>query len=60
MNESEEPEQPAGTREAHGCHASGFKVAIDVGHTVEAPGALSARGVDEHVFNLALAREIEK
>jgi N-acetylmuramoyl-L-alanine amidase len=33
-------------------------VAIDVGHTLEAPGATSARGVPEFAFNLALARSL--
>jgi N-acetylmuramoyl-L-alanine amidase len=42
------------TRAAH------FRVALDVGHTADVPGALSARGVTEYAFNLRLAREIEK
>lgn len=33
-------------------------VAVDVGHTLEAPGATSARGVPEFAFNLALARSL--
>lgn len=33
-------------------------VAIDVGHTLAAPGATSARGVPEFGFNLALARAV--
>lgn len=39
--------------------ACGTTVAIDVGHSLESPGALSARGRPEFEFNLALAREIE-
>jgi N-acetylmuramoyl-L-alanine amidase len=41
-------------------HAATFRTVVDVGHGTQAPGALSARGVDEYDFNLALAREIDK
>jgi N-acetylmuramoyl-L-alanine amidase len=44
--------------EAVECDAKNFKVAIDVGHTTEAPGAMSARGVAEFIFNKDLARQI--
>jgi len=41
---------------AEGCkRTSAFRVIIDVGHTEKAPGAISARGVREFVFNLNLA-----
>jgi N-acetylmuramoyl-L-alanine amidase len=40
------------------CDRADFRIAIDVGHTAEAKGATSARGVPEHAFNLALASEI--
>jgi N-acetylmuramoyl-L-alanine amidase len=33
---------------------------IDVGHTAEVPGAISARGATEYDFNMRLAKEIEK
>jgi N-acetylmuramoyl-L-alanine amidase len=33
---------------------------LDVGHTVEMPGAMSARGVSEYEFNLRLAKQIEQ
>lgn len=33
-------------------------IAIDVGHSTAAPGAISARGTPEHVFNRALAADI--
>ena len=39
---------------------AGFRVIVDVGHTVEVPGADSARGVPEYTFNLRLADEIEQ
>jgi N-acetylmuramoyl-L-alanine amidase len=41
------------------CDRNGFRVIVDVGHTRESFGAISARGVPEYEFNLALAREIE-
>jgi N-acetylmuramoyl-L-alanine amidase len=44
---------------ARTCQWPDFKIAIDVGHTREAPGATSARGVPEFDFNLRLARLIE-
>ena len=34
-------------------------IAIDVGHYLEEPGAISARGRPEFEFNLDLARAIE-
>ena len=40
--------------------AATFRMIVDVGHGTQAPGALSARGVDEYVFNLRLSREIDK
>jgi N-acetylmuramoyl-L-alanine amidase len=39
---------------------SEFRVVIDVGHTVEVPGAMSARGVPEYAFNLQLAQDVDK
>jgi len=51
----------APTPHAAACtHAATFRTVVDVGHGTQAPGALSARGVDEYDFNLALAREIDK
>ena len=38
--------------------AQAAEVAVDVGHTLSAPGAISARGVDELVFNQALAQAL--
>ena len=42
------------------CNRAKFRVIVDVGHTVEEPGAISARGVPEYEFNLRLARQIER
>jgi N-acetylmuramoyl-L-alanine amidase len=50
----------AETEPADGCKRSAFRVIIDVGHTEKAPGAISARGVPEFVFNLNLAKRIEE
>ncbi len=46
--------------ETHACDRSEFPVAIDVGHSVTQPGAISAHGIGEFVFNLRLAREVVK
>ena len=51
--------QTANDHAATSCDPSKFKIAIDVGHTIEAPGAISARGVTEYVFNLRLAKQID-
>jgi N-acetylmuramoyl-L-alanine amidase len=42
------------------CARAEFKVVLDVGHTAESPGAKSARGVDEYVFNLRLAKVVDQ
>jgi N-acetylmuramoyl-L-alanine amidase len=42
------------------CDRSAFRAVIDVGHTNDAAGALSARGVFEYNFNLRLAAQIEQ
>jgi N-acetylmuramoyl-L-alanine amidase len=40
------------------CDRAQFRVILDVGHTVQVPGAMSARGVPEYEFNLKLAQRI--
>jgi N-acetylmuramoyl-L-alanine amidase len=47
-------------RPADACGRAAFRVIIDVGHTAQAPGATSARGVTEFVFNLNLAGRIKQ
>lgn len=42
------------------CPRATFGVVIDVGHTLETPGATSARGVPEYEYNLRLGRTIEQ
>jgi N-acetylmuramoyl-L-alanine amidase len=39
--------------------AAGCAVAVDVGHSVQRPGATSARGVGEWKFNVALAHQVD-
>jgi N-acetylmuramoyl-L-alanine amidase len=45
---------------AASCHRSAFRVVVDVGHTVDVPGAISARGVPEYTFNLQLAQDVKQ
>ena len=42
------------------CDRASFRVILDVGHTVERHGVLSARGATEYMFNLRLANQIEQ
>lgn len=42
------------------CKRDAFKPVVDVGHTLEHPGAFSARGVTEYDFNLNLAKAVEQ
>jgi len=42
------------------CDRARFRIVIDVGHTVQAPGAISARNVPEYEFNLRLAQQIRQ
>ncbi|MFZ0424447.1 MAG: N-acetylmuramoyl-L-alanine amidase [Xanthobacteraceae bacterium] len=43
---------------ATSCARSAFRTVVDVGHTAEVPGAISARGVAEYTFNLQLGQDI--
>ena len=45
---------------AERCNREQFRVILDVGHTAEVPGAMSARGVGEYEFNLRLATGIKQ
>jgi N-acetylmuramoyl-L-alanine amidase len=42
------------------CDPSKFRIILDVGHTAESEGAISARNVPEFNFNLQLAKRIEE
>jgi N-acetylmuramoyl-L-alanine amidase len=57
---SEDQAPAAGAPPHTNCQPSAFRVIVDVGHTVDVPGALSARGVPEYAFNLQLARQIKE
>jgi N-acetylmuramoyl-L-alanine amidase len=49
------------TQEARAaCAKESFTIAVDIGHTAEDPGALSARGIPEFAFNIALGRDVER
>ncbi len=39
------------------CIRGDFPIAVDIGHTPEDPGAVSARGIPEFAFNIALGRD---
>lgn len=45
---------------APACDREDFRVVLDVGHTADSPGAMSARGVGEYDYNLRLARHIDE
>lgn len=42
------------------CEPQKFRIVIDVGHTAESEGAISARNTAEFIFNLKLARRVEQ
>ena len=42
------------------CNPAKFRIVLDVGHTAESEGAISARNVSEFAFNLRLAKQIEE
>jgi len=48
--------KPVATR----CDPAKFRIVLDVGHTAESEGAISARNVSEFTFNLRLAKRIEE
>ncbi len=48
--------KPAATR----CDPAKFRIVLDVGHTAESEGAISARNVSEFSYNLRLAKRIEE
>ncbi len=54
------PQQAASPPPPPACNRSTFKPVVDVGHTLEHAGALSARGITEYDFNLNLAKAIEQ
>jgi N-acetylmuramoyl-L-alanine amidase len=56
-----EDQKPAAAAPADAnCPRATFRVVIDVGHTIDVPGALSARGMPEYAFNLQLGKNIKQ
>ena len=53
-------DQNASQAASRNCVRSSFRVVVDVGHTADVPGAMSARGIPEYAFNLQLARDIKE
>ncbi|MDE2378168.1 N-acetylmuramoyl-L-alanine amidase [Bradyrhizobium sp.] len=52
---------PVGSKPAAGkCNPATFRIVLDVGHTAQSEGAISARNVAEFAYNLRLARGIEE
>jgi N-acetylmuramoyl-L-alanine amidase len=49
-----------GTALSGDCGAGDFKIAIDIGHTRKSPGATSARGVPEYLFNKKIGTLLHK
>lgn len=56
----EQNKPPDATAAQLPCPRSAFHVVVDVGHALDAPGALSARGMTEYAFNLQLAQQIKQ
>jgi N-acetylmuramoyl-L-alanine amidase len=42
------------------CQRAALRVVVDVGHTLNVPGATSARGIPEYAFNLQLGQDIDR
>jgi N-acetylmuramoyl-L-alanine amidase len=57
---AETPDLSVPKSDGASCVRSNFRVILDVGHTADAPGAMSARGIDEYDFNLRLAKRIDR
>jgi N-acetylmuramoyl-L-alanine amidase len=51
---AEKPAQPAAAK----CDPAKLRIAVDVGHTKQSDGAMSARDVPEYNFNLNLSRRL--
>src|SRR4051794_21642190 len=52
--------EPSKRIAAPSCNCAQFRIVVDVGHTPEAPGAESARGIWEYDFNLRLAKQVNQ
>jgi N-acetylmuramoyl-L-alanine amidase len=58
LRELAAPKHPPSKPSAASCNPSKFRIVLDVGHTAQSEGAISARNVAEFVFNLHLAQRI--
>ena len=62
VTEKQATEKPAAEKPAQSaaakCDPAKLRIAVDVGHTKESDGAMSARDVPEYSFNLNLARRV--
>ena len=56
----EEQKPPVATPAHSKCDLSAFRVVLDVGHTLDVPGAISSHGVPEYAFNLQLAQDARR
>jgi N-acetylmuramoyl-L-alanine amidase len=56
----EEIQQARREPQSSKCDRSQFRVILDVGHTADALGAISARNVPEYYFNYRLAAQLER
>lgn len=52
--------EESAAQNAQACQPGAFRVAVDVGHTLALPGAISARGATEYSFNLRLGEAIKQ
>jgi N-acetylmuramoyl-L-alanine amidase len=58
--QSEQKATPAAAPAHPSCNRAAFRVVVDVGHTLDVPGAISAHGVPEYTFNLQLAQDVKQ
>jgi N-acetylmuramoyl-L-alanine amidase len=54
-----EERAPAPAQPVAACRPADFRVVLDVGHTPQVPGAISAHGIPEYVFNMRLAADVK-
>jgi N-acetylmuramoyl-L-alanine amidase len=61
LSAQSEQKATAAAAPAHpNCNRSAFRVVVDVGHTLDVPGAISAHGIPEYTFNLQLAQDVQQ
>jgi N-acetylmuramoyl-L-alanine amidase len=60
LGEDQKPTATPAPSNQSKCDPLAFRVVLDVGHTVDVPGAMSARNMPEYAFNLQLSQDIDK